>query len=184
VDIVGSVEVVDLLSTCNTQDRTYVVTFEITGGDAASYAVSGLEGELTSGPAYRFTSVPLFDSESFEAFITDQFACGTIRIAGSSPCEYRDDVFIPEAFSPNGDNINDTFVIPGIEGYPDNSMLIFNRWGGRMFEGRGYDNRTIVWDGTSADGTYAGTAPAATYYYVLDLGNGKEPLTGYIYLNR
>lgn len=184
VEVVGSVEVVDLVLTCNSQDRTYVVTFAITGGDPASYAVTGLEGELSSGPAFIFTSAPLFDSESFEAFIADQFACSTVRIFGSSPCEYREDVFIPQAFSPNGDNINDTFVIPGIEGYPDNSMLIFNRWGGKMFEGRGYDNRTIVWDGTSADGTYAGTAPAATYYYVLDLGNGKEPLTGYIYLNR
>jgi len=41
-----------------------------------------------------------------------------------------------------------------------------------------------VWDGTSVDGSYSGTAPAATYYYVLDLDNGKEPITGYIYLNR
>jgi gliding motility-associated-like protein len=184
VRVVGSVEVLDLLRTCNTQDRTYVVTFEIVGGDPPSYLVTGLDGQLSNGPSYRFTSVPLFDSESFEAFVTDQFACSAVRISGNSPCVFNEVVFVPQAFSPNGDNINDTFVIPGIEGYPNNSMLIFNRWGGKMFEGRGYDNRTIVWDGTAADGTYSGTAPAGTYYYVLDLDNGKEPLTGYIYLNR
>lgn len=184
VTVVGSAEVVDLERICNTKDRTYVVTFRITGGDPASYVVTGLAGELAATSPYRFTSVPLFDSEDFEAFISDQFACGVVRVAGESPCEFEEAVFVPQAFSPNGDGINDSFVIPGIEGFPDNTMVIFNRWGGKMFEARGYDNKSVVWDGSSNDGSFSGNAPTATYYYVLDLGNGTEALTGYIYLNR
>jgi gliding motility-associated-like protein len=107
-----------------------------------------------------------------------------VRVAGGTPCDFTSDVFVPESFSPNGDGINDAFIIPGIEGYPSNELVIFNRWGGTMFKGSAYDNSSVFWDGTSADGSYSGTAPAGTYYYVLDLGNGKEPLTGYVYINR
>lgn len=182
--IVDGVEVNNVVADCNTQDRTYTVSFVIEQGDAGSYSVVGLGGTLSSGSPYVFTSEPLFTSESYEAFISDQYACATIRIIGESPCDFESEVFVPQAFSPNGDGINDQFAIPGIEGYPGNTISIFNRWGGIMFEASGYDNRTVVWDGTSPDGTYAGSAPAGTYFYVIDLGNGVEPMSGYVYLNR
>jgi len=116
--------------------------------------------------------------------VQDAFGCEIVRLAGVSPCDFEEAVFIPESFSPNGDGVNETFAIPGIEGYPDNSMIIFNRWGGKMFEGVGYDNNAVVWDGTSPEATVSGPAPSGTYFYILDLGNGEEALTGYIYLNR
>lgn len=182
--IVDGVEVANVLNECDTQDRTYTVSFTIEQGDAESYSVVGLEGEISSGPVYVFTSDPIFTSGSFEAFVSDQYGCATIRIVGESPCDFENEVFVPQAFSPNGDGINDQFTIPGIEGYPGNKITIFNRWGGTMFQASGYDNRSVVWDGTSVDGTYAGTAPSGTYFFVLDLGNGAEPLSGYVYLNR
>ena len=184
VTVAGGVVVRDVGHECNDKDRTYVLSFVIEEGDASSYIVSGSEGTLTGAAGEVFTSVPLFISEAYDILVSDRFACGVVRIVGESPCTYDDDVFTPRSFSPNGDGINDAFVIPGIEGYPLNSIEIFNRWGARMYRASGYDNRSVVWDGTSSDGAYAGTAPAGTYYYVLDLGNGKTPLTGYVYLNR
>ena len=180
VTVVGGVEVSDLTSTCISRDRTYVVSFTISEGDAATYQVTGLAGELSAAAPYVFTSLPLFTSQPYEAFVRDQFGCAEVRIEGGTPCAFENDVFMPESFTPNNDGTNDALIIPGIEGYPGNRISIFNRWGAKLYDASGYDNRTVLWDGA----TDQGQAPAGTYFYVLDLGKGKEALMGFIYLNR
>jgi uncharacterized repeat protein (TIGR01451 family) len=59
------------------------------------------------------------------------------------------DFHIPDGFSPNGDGINDLFVIRGISGYPTNEITIFNRWGTKVFEAAPYTHQlltsTSVW---------------------------------------
>ncbi len=184
ITVVGGVSVIDVERICDPKERTYTVHMTITGGDPATYSVTGLAGEITDSAPYVFHSVALFTSESFEVFVQDAHGCNEVLITGESPCEFEEEVFVPQSFSPNGDGINDTFVIPGIEGYPGNRITIFNRWGALMFEGRGYDNRTVVWDGTSPDALLAGNAPSGTYYYILELGDSRPAITGYIYLNR
>jgi gliding motility-associated-like protein len=178
--VVTSVEVIDVVRVCNESDRTYTVTFTIEQGDAPTYAVTGLNGTISSTEPFIFTSVPIFTSDAFEAFVSDQYGCAVVRVADVSPCVFDDEVFIPESFSPNGDGTNEQFLIPGIEGYPSNSISIFNRWGAKLYEATGYDNTNVVWDGTTDNGV----APAGTYFYVLELGNGSDAFTGYIYLNR
>jgi gliding motility-associated-like protein len=89
---------------------------------------------------------------------------------------------IPNAFSPNSDGRNDLLVIPGLEYYPDNHLIIFNRWGSKVLDRRGYQSD---WDGRSENNLNWGEElPESTYYYVLDLGNGDDPYSGYIYLRR
>jgi gliding motility-associated-like protein len=87
---------------------------------------------------------------------------------------------IPSGFSPNGDGIADTWEIQGLREYPDNSVTIFNRWGGKLFEAKPYLND---WAGQTTVGTVPGNLPAGTYFYQLDLGNG-EVYTGYLQVNR
>lgn len=101
----------------------------------------------------------------------------------SSNITYPSDFFIPDAFSPNGDGINDQFVIRGIVNYPLNKFLIYNRWGNKVFEASPYHN---TWDGKSMFGIVAGgnELPTGTYFYLLDLGNDIDILKGTIYLNR
>ncbi|MCP4121233.1 MAG: gliding motility-associated C-terminal domain-containing protein, partial [Bacteroidetes bacterium] len=79
-------------------------------------------------------------------------------------------------FSPDGDGVNDTYVIPEIEEnpelYPDNEFIVFNRWGQIVYQESPYQNQ---WDGTLLD---TGTPlPAGTYYYIirLVLAGGKIP---------
>ena len=85
---------------------------------------------------------------------------------------------IPNVFTPNGDGKNDLWNIQGLEIYPNVVVKILNRWGDLMYESSvGY---TDPWDGT-----YNGTAaPSATYYYIIDLGDGEESVTGTINIIR
>jgi gliding motility-associated-like protein len=92
--------------------------------------------------------------------------------------------FIPEAFSPNGDDINDKFEIKGISKYKTVELLVFNRWGNIVYHSKNYGNgsgKDGFWNGNNRqDG---GPVPAGTYYYVLKL-DGKENIEGSIYLDR
>jgi gliding motility-associated-like protein len=95
---------------------------------------------------------------------------------------------IPNAFSPNGDGVNDYFEILGIEYYENNSITIINRWGNKVYEAKNYGISTSpqFWDGKSNTGFLSGNddLPTGTYFYILDLGNGEKPISGSIYLDR
>ena len=87
-------------------------------------------------------------------------------------------------FSPNGDGVNETFVIDCLERYPNNKLEIYNRWGNIVYSKRGYQND---WGGTSngrAVMNQGDKLPVGTYYYVLDLGDGSEPRVDWLYINR
>ncbi|WP_339794208.1 gliding motility-associated C-terminal domain-containing protein, partial [uncultured Imperialibacter sp.] len=92
---------------------------------------------------------------------------------------------IPKGFSPNGDGINDAFIIEGIENYPNNTVQIFNRWGNAVFEVKGYDNRSKVWASESNIGLILGAnkVPDGTYFYLVDLGDGSKPYSGFVVIN-
>lgn len=87
-------------------------------------------------------------------------------------------------FSPNGDGVNDYFKIDCINQYPNNTLQVYNRWGNIVFETRSYKND---WDGTPNGRAIVqkeDQLPVGTYYYILDLGDGSEPRTDWLYLNR
>jgi gliding motility-associated-like protein len=85
---------------------------------------------------------------------------------------------VPDAFTPNGNNYNDTWVIPGLEGYNTKEMIVYSRYGTMVHYSSQYNND---WDGTLMN---TGTpVPDGTYYYILNLDGGKQ-LNGYVYINR
>ena len=95
------------------------------------------------------------------------------------------DFFIPDGFSPNGDGVNDVFVIPDIDFlFPDYQIEIFNRYGNGMYRG-GKDKPG--WDGINYEtqGLNHGTAPNGVYFYVIHFNKGNTPpKQGRLYLNR
>lgn len=83
---------------------------------------------------------------------------------------------IANIFTPNGDGINDYFVIKNLEYYPNSRLEIYNRWGTMVFEDNNYSNN---WDG--------GKQKTGTYYYIFypNDSSGKSKLQkGYISLIR
>lgn len=107
----------------------------------------------------------------------------TVRIAIES---IPDEVVVYKGFSPNGDGFNNQWVIDGIQDYPDNEVQVFNRSGLLIFQMKNYDNETRVWSGETnrLHLNAEKLAPDDTYFYVIHIGNGLEPLKGYVILRR
>lgn len=94
------------------------------------------------------------------------------REAESSPI----DLVIYSGFSPNDDGVNETFTIEGLEYYSKHKLVVFNRWGGRIFSTVDYKND---WDGTHNNKVL----PDGTYFYILDLEDEKSQ-SGYLQIIR
>ena len=129
------------------------------------------------------------------------FVCGETITTDESILEVYDKVLhVPTGFSPNGDGINDTWRIARLQIYPNNIVKVFNRWGEKVYEKKGYYNE---WDGTnmfnsfssnnipflstldaSPKNTVGNKLPEGTYYYIIDLGDGSDIIKGYVYIKR
>ncbi|WP_281633130.1 gliding motility-associated C-terminal domain-containing protein [Flavobacterium luteolum] len=104
--------------------------------------------------------------------------------------EGMSDLEVFNALTPNGDGINDEFIIKGIEYYPNNTLEIYNRWGVKVYQTEKYGQNGNYFTGISegrATVDKAAGLPTGTYFYILrysDIqGNTKEK-SGYLYLNR
>ncbi len=80
-------------------------------------------------------------------------------------------VSVPNVFSPNGDGINDTWVLKFLEGNANCKVQIFDRYGNIVFNSTGY---STPWNGT----LNGKPLPVSTYYYIIDLKNGLKPVSG------
>ena len=78
---------------------------------------------------------------------------------------------IANTFTPNGDGINDFWVINGIANYPAAEVQVFTRNGQRIFDSKGY--------AAPFDGTFNGkNLPDGVYYYIIDLHSNCSLLSG------
>ena len=98
------------------------------------------------------------------------------------PCS-RNDIVASKTITANGDGMNDYFEITGVEFCDFRfDVMIFNRWGAKVFEGQNYQND---WGGFSPSNAFGsnGMLPSGTYYYIIKVTNKDfEPVTGYIYI--
>jgi gliding motility-associated-like protein len=81
----------------------------------------------------------------------------------------------PNTFTPNGDGINDTWVVKNLEQYPETTIEVYTTSGTLVFRNVGNSRQ---WDGI-----YKGKPlPTGTYYYVIDPKNSRQKIAGYITL--
>ncbi len=73
---------------------------------------------------------------------------------------------ISKVVTPDGDGINDTWVLTNIENFINNTVLVVDRWGNKVYDATQYDNENIVWNGTNKNGT---KVPTGTYFYTIEI---------------
>jgi len=144
-----------------------------TGGVAYEWEpAAGLDDPFSDNPTTSTTS-----SLIYTVNITNEFECSVVDSITIIVKECVDNIrdVVPSAFSPNGDNINENWVLnhPIFLEYPNLEVAIFNRWGHKLFDGNGFN---IAWDGRHK-GKFL---PESTYYYTLKLEAGTELITGSI----
>jgi gliding motility-associated-like protein len=80
---------------------------------------------------------------------------------------------IPKGVSPNGDGLNDTWDLSGLNAL---KVQIYNRYGVEVYSKKNYVNE---WTGTTSSG---GELPTGTYYYLITTSDNS--ITGWVYINR
>jgi gliding motility-associated-like protein len=111
-----------------------------------------------------------------------------LKVTDANDCKVKDSVnmepqnetclIIPNAISPNDDNINDIWNIGMIHLYPQLEIRIYNSWGQMVWRSaKGYPDK---WDGRS-NGV---KLPIDSYHYVIDLHNGTKPVVGTVTIVR
>lgn len=147
-----------------------LVTFNATANDSTQLVFRWSPGQGLSSPNLLNPTLVAMADQVYTLTAIGKGSCGAqdqMQVKVLKP------VRIPNAFSPNGDAINDRWVISNLADYPGATIEVFNRYGQRVFYSVGYE--------TPWDGMWNGKLlPLATYYYIIKLKNGFAPLTGYV----
>jgi gliding motility-associated-like protein len=156
---------------------------------------------ILQGSIFNPLDAPLGD-HIFEYNVTDGSCPLSIKINMNVNFDCKvlgcEAVVLHNAFTPNGDGINEHLVIDGVNDdicYPSGvNVEIYNRWGVLVFETSKYDNETNAFEGYSKGRTTikeSAGLPAGTYYYILNYesfdGTGNIQINrkdGFIYLAR
>ncbi|MCP4520194.1 MAG: gliding motility-associated C-terminal domain-containing protein [Cytophagales bacterium] len=145
----------------------------ITDALNSNYTVEWMS--LTQTITEQNTIISPATSDTYVLTATDEYGCSASDEIFVRVMPY---VVIPNGFSPNGDDLNETWIIKNIEEYENASVKIYNRWGNEVYiTYGGYDND---WDGTDN----GNPLPNATYYYVIDLNHNDLVYNGSITIIR
>jgi len=146
-------------------------------------------GQVTLTPTYVYGNELAYlwtpstylssDTAATPKAIPDDDITYRLKLTAKGGCSVTDTIFIrvlkgpevPNAFSPNGDGINDTWRIKYLDGYPGATIDVYNRYGQIVFRSLGYD---VEWNGTRN----GNPLPVGTYYYIINPKNGRQIITG------
>ena len=136
----------------------------------------------TNNVDWNFVYRPNIDFVGVDSFlyeVCDYYGmCDTAKVV----ITIEDRIIPPHLFTPNGDGQHDYYVIEGLEEYPNNEFVVYNRWGNKVFEYTGYYNE---WDGSANVKGVIGEnkLPGGVYYYVLHYGVNRKK-AGALFLER
>ncbi|GHA55997.1 gliding motility-associated C-terminal domain-containing protein [Pontibacter akesuensis] len=165
VDVKGPTEIVAVVTPVAVsigQESSGSATISSVTGGTAPYKYKLDNGSFT-------TSTELFNLGSGEHTLLVQDANGCTTVLTFS-IDSITELEIPNGFTPNGDGLNDKWVIKNLALlYPRCRVTVYNRWGSPVFSSRGY---TKEWDGMHN----GKKLPDGTYYTIIELGDGQAPM--------
>jgi gliding motility-associated-like protein len=136
--------------------------------------INNSDSRVNYYPGYDFMG-----EDSFIYVVCDHYnICDTALVVVT----VEDPIITPQVFTPNDDGYNERYFITGLERYPENEFVVFNRWGNKVYERKNYAND---WDGTSNSKFKMGNKPlpVGVYYYILKYAKNRVKQGG-LYLER
>ena len=163
-----SLDPADLIIECNLENLDVEITADATGGtEPYTYAWS-------NGSAENSINLSLSPG-NYSVTVMDNNTCiedTSFRIATmTAEC-------IPNVFTPNGDNINDTWSLEDTFLYSDSEVRIYGRYGKLLFQSVSY---TSSWDGKNEKGN---DVPAGAYFYSIEIGHNFDAINGSVTILR
>ncbi|HNV66509.1 MAG TPA: gliding motility-associated C-terminal domain-containing protein, partial [Bacteroidales bacterium] len=142
----------------------------VTGGEGA-YTFTWSDGQTTQEAVGLVQGLYTVEARDFNGCV----------VSDSMSLKALNDICvgIPNAFSPDGDGINEFWNITRISYYSEVEVIILNRWGEIVWKSeKGYPE---PWDGRASDGK---VLPMDSYHYAIDLHNGEKPIVGHVTIIR
>lgn len=187
-----SVNTVDANSCASTANLTVsskpTITMTVSADKTSINPGEPVQLTASGADTYLWSPSATLDNPAIANPVAKPTTTTTYTVVGSvtGSCDAKDSVTVtvnnggaaaikpPLIFSPNGDGINDMWIVVGVENYPDCTMSIYDGHGSKVYDQKGY-NSSNGWDGT-----YSGKAvPDGTYYYVFGCPD-LRPATGNI----
>lgn len=137
-------------------------------------------GFVNNEDASQLTTLPTVSTIATKLSLVGQYP---ITASGAAAANYNmiyvpgiltieeQKVIVANAFTPNGDGVNDTWDIQNIGQYPNCIVEIFSRYGDKVFYSSGYNT---AWNGKRN----GANLPVGTYYYIIKLNSSIKPVTG------
>lgn len=113
--------------------------------------------------------------------VTTDKGCVTRDSINIAICDYANwikDFDIPNAFTPNGDNDNDTWKLEWLNFFPQATIEIYDRWGRMVFRSKGFPSEG--WNGKSN----GKPLPMDSYHFIINIESGVEPIVGNVTIIR
>ncbi|RYE25584.1 MAG: T9SS type B sorting domain-containing protein [Sphingobacteriales bacterium] len=189
-----SVDIMDADSKCSqsdsftiTQPAVLAATAKVTNDTCTDIADGAIEISVTGGtPPYTYawtngsqeSMLTGLVAGAYTTTITDANGCTTTADGNVATSDCNFNIVVHNVITPNGDGANDTWIIEGIEFYPNTVLMVFDKWGDKVFESKNYNGK---WS--------ANDVPDGTYFYVLKLNTankigGKNEFTGSLLIQR
>jgi gliding motility-associated-like protein len=172
-----------------TQPDSIAISADIKS-DTCKSGQGGISIAATGGTApYQYEWSNKATTSSVKGLIADTYV---LTVTDINNCKKEDalivadtctGIIIHDVITPNGDGINDVWIIEGLQDYPKNTVQIFDKWGNMLYEKSDYNND---WGGRGSSGELL---PDGTYFYLVKLNaeniyGGKNVFAGAILIKR